>query len=369
MNNVDLAQDIYTHEQVIDILCNNREVRYEYIIRDKFNKTIGSLTNVSGSISFDSTSEVMRTCSLTAKRSELLDINTVDERIIPYFCVLAPNGKWLKYPLGVFIINPQGVLNNKAVYISVEGYDLGKIALDTKLESTQTYTQNTIYTSSIANMVGGLYTLYDVVENATLRNPTTVEYEIGSTQIEVINSMLNAINYYPLYFDNYGKAHAEPYIFPEARKIQIIYADDSKSVLLDGITKHTNLFETPNRFIRYTNDSDHEALKSIVTVTSADIPSSTVNRGRIITDIESVDDIATQSALDNLTKRAAINASQQVETVEFSTLAMPCHDYKNCIQLKCDDIGIEGKYIETAWEMELTPGGNMTHTCQKAVFI
>ena len=260
MNDINYAQDIYTHEQVDKILRSNREVRYEYIIRNQYNKTIGSLTNVSGSISFDSTNEIMRTCSLKAKRSEILDINTVDERIVPYFCVLAPNGRWLKYPLGVFIINPSAQLNNKSVYVSVQGFDLAQIALDIKLENTATYMKGSVYTSSISNRLGAIYTNYDVVPDTSLTNLADVEYEIGSSEIETINAMLNAINYYPLYFDENGMAHAEPYIFPEDRMVQIQYSTDGKSIIYDGVSQSSNIFDIPNRFIRYTDDSDHEPL-------------------------------------------------------------------------------------------------------------
>ena len=369
MNSINLAQDIYTHEQVDKMLRANREVRYEYIIRNQYNETIGSLTDASGSISFDSTTEIMRTCSLRAKRSELLDINRVDERIIPYFCILAPNGRWLKYPLGVFIINPSAQLDNKSVFISVEGYDLAQIALDMKLENTVAYMAGSVYTSSISNRLGTIYTNYDVVANPDLRNPADVEYEIGSSEIETINAMLDAINYYPLYFDENGMAHAEPYIFPEDRTVQMQYSADGKSIIYDGVSQASNIFEIPNKFIRYTDDSDHEPLRSEVIVTDPTIPSSTVNRGRIITDIQSVDDIATQIALDNYTRRAAITASQHTEQLEFETVNMPCHGFKNCLQVRCEDMDIDGKYIEYAWEMDLTVGGKMKHQCYKAVAI
>lgn len=367
MHNMDLTQDIYTHDEVDKMLRNNREVRYEYVIRNQYNKTIGSLTDVSGSISFDSTNEIMRTCTLKAKRSELLDINTVDERIVPYFCILAPNGRWLKYPLGVFMINPSTQLFNKSVYVTVEGYDLARIALDLKLEDTVTYRAGTIYTSSISNRLGAIYTSYDVVAAPSLRNPSDAEFEIGTPEIQTINSMLNAINYYPLYFDENGLAHAEPYIFPETRQVQMQYSADKNSIIFDGVAQSSTLFETPNRFIRYTNDSDHEPLRSEITVTDPSIPSSTVNRGRVITDVKSVDDVATQVALDNLTRRAAVDASQHAETLIFETMNMPNHGFKNCLHIRCEDMNIDGKFIEYAWEMELVAGAKMKHQCHKVV--
>lgn len=367
MNDINLSQDIYSHEQVEAMLRADRTVRFEYIIRDQYNKTIGHLTNATGSIDFDSTNEIMRTCSISARKSELLDINSVDERIVPYFCLLAPNGHWLKYPLGVFVINPSSTLNGKETYITVNGYDLADIAQKMKLENTAFYSAGTIYTSAISNRIGSIYTNYDVVADSTLTKSVDSEYEMGKTEIEVINNMLNAINYYPLYFDENGVGHAEPYIFPEGRKVQMQYSADNKSVIFDGIQQASNIYDVPNRFIRYTDDSDSENLLSVITVTDENIPTSTTRRGRIITDITSVKDVASQVALDNLTRRAAITGTQRQEELTFETLLMPNHGFKNCIQFRCEDAGIEGKYIENSWSMDLSVGGKMTHTCYKAV--
>lgn len=367
MKDIDLSQDIYSNDEVQKFLRSDRTVKYEYLIRNQYNQTIGSLSNATGSISFDSTREIMRTCNITAKKSELLKLSSVDNRIVPYFCILAPNGHWLKYPLGVFIINPNSVLQNKSTFINVEGYDLAQISNDIKLTNNLTIPEGTVYTSAISQRISSIYTYYDVVVNSSLTRPSTAEYEIGKTELSTINDMLNAINYYPLYFDENGKCYAEPYVFPENRKIQMEYSADNKSIMFDGVAQSSNLFGIPNKFIRYTNDPDAPPLRSEYTVTDANIPSSVTRRGRTITDVEEVKDVSTQEALDSLTRRAAITKSQVTESLTFSTVNMPGHGYKNCIHVRCEDADIDNKYIEYAWSMELVVGGKMTHQCYKAV--
>lgn len=312
----------------------------------------------------------MRTCQISAKKSELLDLSSVDNRIVPYFCVLAPNGHWLKYPLGVFIINPASVLQNKAEYITVAGYDLAEIANAMKLTNTVTVPRNSVITSYILQRVTSCgYTNYEIQADEDLKRPSDIEYEIGSTELDTINAMLNSINYFPIYFDENGKAICEPYVFPESRRIQIEYSSDNMSIMHDGVARSTDLFTIPNKFVRYTNDSDSPMLRSEYTVTDENIPSSTTRRGRVITDVQEVSDIATQASLDALTRRAAINMSQATEQLVFTTALMPGHGYKNCIHVRCEDAGIDDKYIETAWDMDLRVGGAMTHTCYKAVNI
>lgn len=367
MSEINLAQDIYTDAQVQKMLRKDRTIKFEYIIRNQYNETIGSLTNASGSISYDSSQGIMRTCRIRAKSSELISLASVDNRIVPYFCILAPNKHWLKYPLGVFIINPSSILQNKTTYIEVEGYDLGEIANDVKLENTLTCHAGAVYTSLITQRVASLYDMYSVEVDETLTRPNDIEYEIGTSELDTINAMLNSINYYPLHFDENGKAIAEPYMFPEHRNVEMTYLADANSIIYDGISQSTDLFSIPNRFIRYTNDADSPMLRAVYTVEDANIPSSTTARGRIITDVQEVKDIATQGSLESFTRRAAVNASQQTEYLQFTTALMPGHGFKNCIHVRCEDAGIDDKYIEYAWDMDLSVGGRMTHQCYKAV--
>ena len=246
---------------------------------------------------------------------------------------------------------------------------MAKICSDISLEDNYTVAAGTVYTSAITQLVASVYDRYTVEADSSLTRASDREYEIGSSTLTVINDMLDAINYFPLYFDAYGNPIAEPYVFPEERTIQMTYRADESSVMFDGVTKTSDLFEVPNKFIRYTNDADSTRLRSVYTVTDASIISSTTNRGRVITNVESVDDVASQQVLDSIVRRAALNASQVTEKIEFDTLGMPGHGYRTCLRVTCDDLDIDDKYIEYAWEMELTPGGKMHHSCTKAVMI
>ena len=73
--------------------------------------------------------------------------------------------------------------------------------------------------------------------------------------------------------------------------------------------------------------------------------------------------------LDAYVLRIANESMQSTERVEFSTLNMPGHGYKECLYLDIPIYEIQGRYIETAWEMDLTPGGRMTHVCERVVVL
>lgn len=362
---MNFAQNGYSEEEVINLLkAANRTVYYEYTLED----VSGEMHDVSitdGKISFDSTTEVMRTFTGTMKKTDFMNIDTVEARLTPWLCLKVSNGDVLKWALGKFIISGNSKCSDFIETIDITGYDFAKVSYDEGMVSRTYFPQGTNYTSAISQLLGEVYTRYNVaLANKTMENG--IEWEVGDKRIDIINTLLSSINYNALWFDEFGVGQCDAYIFPQLRDIDIQYQADEKSIILDGITKVSNKFDVPNKFVRYTEDADSNYYISTYINDDANDPYSTVNRGRVITDIESVDDIASQGDLDAYVRKIAQERRQAVDTVEFKSLCMPCHSYRNCIFLSCDQYNVAGKYIETAWEMELKVGGEMTHTLQKA---
>lgn len=350
------------------LYSSKRNVWYEYTIADIHDRTLGKVSVEGGRVSFDSTQEVMWTMSGLAKKSEFLDINVVDERIIPWMCLRLDNGDVVKWPLGRYLINPAEEDNGNSRMISITGYGMEKIAYDDKIASRFYVAPGNIYTSTVAQLLGSVYSHINLIP--TLKTHTAeLEWGIGTRKIEIVNALLGAISYNPIYFDEYGNAVVDEFIFPQNRSVEITYSADKKSILLDGFTKQSSKFEVANKYVRYVENADETYLISTYINDDRNSPYSTVCRGRTIVDSSSVSDIATQGDLDTCTMKAALLAMQSTETLRFNTLNMPGHGYQNCLFVSCDMYGINDKYIETAWEMELTAGGVMSHVCKRAVAV
>ena len=60
---------------------------------------------------------------------------------------------------------------------------------------------------------------------------------------------------------------------------------------------------------------------------------------------------------------------QTTEQLEFKTLNMPGHGFQECLFINIPVYDICGKYIEIEWEMDLVPGGQMTHVCERVVVV
>ena len=81
--NIDVA--VYTREQLTAALFSSaREVRFEYTISDSHDANLGYIEIQDGKVSYDSTSEVMRTFSGRVKKSDLLNLDTIDYRVTPW---------------------------------------------------------------------------------------------------------------------------------------------------------------------------------------------------------------------------------------------------------------------------------------------
>jgi hypothetical protein len=93
---LDLAYENYTAEQVKNALQSNREIRFEYDLLDKKDHKIGTIGDIDGSYSFDADAEIKGAGRFTLSEKDFTDIDFLNERIKPYFC-LKLNGEWLKW--------------------------------------------------------------------------------------------------------------------------------------------------------------------------------------------------------------------------------------------------------------------------------
>ena len=363
---MNIGTDIYTEEELLKALrANSRDVYYEYTIANTHNVLLGKIPIEDGRISFDSTNEVMRTFTGTTRASNLFDVSNTDFYLTPWMCLKYKNDI-VKWPLGKFLVNPSGSYEDNQTIVHIVGYDLAKIALDDKSDSRVYASTSTIYTSLASQIAGSIYTNVDVTVSAKT-SPNPLEWGIGTEKLKIINDLLKSISYDPFYFDENGVGQMHPYVAPMERYMDIAYQDDQQSIIIDGLSGESNKFEIANKFIRYVENPDAAYLISTYINNDPNSPYSTVARGRTIVDSAPVNDIATQSDLDNYVRKVAMERMQAVETLVFKTMNMPGHGYHDCLAVNVETYGIQGKYLEVGWEMELNDSGMMTHKCEKVV--
>ena len=359
-----LAQSGYTWDEVRDILSKSRTVSYGFDILDKNDRAIGEAHSPDCKIFNNVEANIQRSASLTLIEAD--DIDFASDRIRPYMKVQTERGV-LTYPLGVFLMSsPARKAVGGAINRTVECYDKIQILEDDRFDSRYTVAKNTAYTAAVASIVSSAGIATSDIVSSTLETSIAIEFPIGTSKLKACNDLLEAINYYPLYADSFGYIRSKPYELPTARTIDAFYATNKTSIIQPGAQEELDIFNAPNKIVRYLENVERGYLISSITNDDPNSKLSTINRGRTIVDVAAVSDIADQGSLDAYVAR--IMAEKKVyQKISFETLNMPNHEYSDCLYVDNSELDIAGKYIETAWEMELKTGGIMKHLCRKAV--
>ena len=359
-----LAQNGYTWDEVKQILSHTRTVSYGFDVLDKNDRAIGGAHSHDCQIFNNIDAGIQRSASLTLIEEN--DIDFASDRLRPYMRVITDKGP-LVYPLGVFLMSsPARRSVGGAINRTVECYDKTQILNDDRFDTRYTVPKNTAYTAAVLSIISSAGIVTSDIVASALETETAIEFPIGTSKLTACNQLLAAINYYPLYADSFGYIRSKPYELPEAKAIDAFYATDKTSIIQPGAQEELDIFNAPNKIIRYLENAERQLLTASITNDDPNSKLSTVNRGRTIVDVASVSDIANQTSLDAYVAR--IMAETKVyQKITFETLNMPNLEYSDCLYINNSELSIAGKYIETAWQMDLKIGGKMKHLCRKAV--
>ena len=359
-----LAQNGYTWDEVLALLKTSRTVTYGFDILDKNDVAIGEVHSPDCKIFNNIDATIQRSCSLTIIEDKEIDF--ASERLRPYMKLKTETGM-LVYPLGVFLMSsPQRQAQGGAVKRTVECYDKMQILNDDRFDTRYTVPAGKSYTAAVANIVLSAGINMVNIAPSQLETVTALEFPIGTSKLAACNELLAAINYYPLYADSYGVVRSKAYELPDGRSIDAFYATDKASIIQPGAQEELDIFGAPNKIVRYLENAERQFMISSVTNDDPNSKLSTVSRGRVITDIASVSDIANQGTLDAYVARVMAE-SKVYQKIVFETLNMPNHEYNDCLYIEDKELDIAGKYTEISWEMDLWTGGRMKHQCRKAV--
>lgn len=348
------------------IKSGSRQVSFRYaIIRDGA-AVAGGIPVISASISHDSTAEIKRTARFEIGNDNR--INWLTDCIKPYMRIVSDRND-AEYPLGEYLpISPTRNLDDTVTY-TVEAYDQSIILREDCLISRLYIASGTEYLSAVQTLLEGAGISRMTISPSSLTLPTDREFEIGTSKLEIINTLLAEINYNSVSVNADGVFVITPFVEPSVASITKQYYDGKLSVIGRPSTTDLDLYSVPNIFLAVCDNPDMTtSYRSVYTNDNPASPLSTVQRGRnIVSEIYRPDAITSQAALDDYIRRKAFEASQTYETVQFYTALMPEHEDREILDLRHPDFA--GVYIEESWEMQLQAGGQMTHTARRIMSI
>ena len=369
-----LAQGGWTASQVLTELRGRRGARrwsFRYELLDSTNQLIGDLDNVveSCTVRQNWLADIKRTAQFAIRDTGEIDF--LSDRIKPYVRLgMPPYGDtdWVEWPQGVFLLSTptRKATDAGALIRDVEAYDQCQVYVDDKVSDRYTVDVGAVYTDAILTLLGSI----DLAVTPSVSVlPAAKEWDPGTPKLTIINSLLNALNYQSLSFDEDGRAVICPYTSPADRVPEYTYADDEDSLIVPGVEQTYDLFSVPNKWILVVSDPDQTAIVGEHTNSDPSSPTSTVRRGRTIVDFRTGQDAADQATLTAQAERLAFEASQVFENISFDTGMMPIHSGNDVYTLEYDPLQINAKYSEHSWEMPLRAGSRMRHVARRVVTV
>jgi len=365
-----LQSGVYTASQVDSALHSaSREVHFQYTLLDKFNNFKKVLSNVtSGNVANNCLADIKRTA--TFSMLEDASINFLSDRIQPFLLIKMPDGNYVPFPLGVFLLSSPKRKTDTSLNVirEVTAYDQLQVLMDDRVTDRYTIAAGTNYITAARTLLTGAGILSVNLTTTASVLPTALDWPPGTPKLTIINILLGAINYWTLYFDAYGVAVATPYVLPSARASDYSYKNDSLSVTFPEMEQDLDLFSIPNKWLLTVTEPDQSVLVSTYTNINPASHTSTVNRGRTIVSF-TTDTGADQPTLDAKVQRLAFGDSQVYETVDLETAIMPMHSENDMLTLVFSPLSISANYNELSWGFDLVAGSKMKHHIQKVVSI
>ncbi|SET69318.1 hypothetical protein SAMN05216389_12116 [Oceanobacillus limi] len=358
-----------TVKNALHAVYQPRNIRFKYNLLDKDNNYIRTLSNVlSGEVSCNSNANIKRTAVFRLEDDN--SINYLSDRIQPFFEIKMFDGKYISFPLGIFLLSsPTRIEKDNLIIRDIEAYDGLIILKEDKFSERYVIEKGTNYIDAVKNILTSAGITKWNIDYTDKKIDKRIEFEPGKEKLFAINQLLRQINYNGIKVDVNGYYTSSYYRSPSQRSAEYTYIDDKISVTLPGMEEELDLVAVPNQFVVVRTNGEQEPLRSSYTNDSIDSPTSTVNRGRVITDHREINDIADQEALNGYVRRIANESSQIYGKIKFETALMPMHDIDDVINIEYSKLGVKAKYAETSWKLPLKTGGRMVHQLRRVIDI
>ena len=271
--------------------------------------------------------------------------------------------------LGVYLPAAVRELENATTrFMHIEAYDRCWRVKDNYTESLTHIEAGTNYILAIEQLLTacGISLIAATQTPATLAE-TREDWSAGTSYLTIVNQLLGEINYKPLWFDQDGAAILEPVKLPQAGNIDHFLDDTSiESLMFPQLDMETDIYSAPNVFICICSNADKGGpMMAIGENTNPQSPLSIARRGRRITQVVNVNNIASQQELQAYANRLVTNSMFRGEIIEVETCLLPGFGVGDIVAFRYGDVMTLCE--ERSWSMSLSVGGRMHHRLERIV--
>lgn len=287
-------------------------------------------------------------------------VDFLTDRLRP---VVVLNGR--EYPCGIYCITTETETTEDGCELKgLQGYSVLYLAKRTKIEERITIKAGENYITRIVSLLAscGIEDIDAEATDYTIAADRS-DWEIGTSVLTIVNTLLKEINFRPAWVDLGGRVRLRAYRTPTAADVVRVYADDEYSVLEAGYTRTEDRFGHANVFRVECDSPDLDKPMAAISVNdSAASPYAVSKIGRIL-HVERVDGTPSQDALQEHANRLRNESLYTTEDAEIAVAPIPeCNAY--------DVISIlhgrlSGFYTVMSWRLPLSAGASMTQEIRR----
>jgi len=319
-------------------------------------------------ISIDFDRDIIGGANFSIKHLE--DINYLTDLIKPYYTFGGYD-----IPLGHYmLLSPTKETDGNIVTREIEGFDLLKALDQDKTIVSQSFAAGTNVIAAIKDILDNLGTWV----NYSL-NPSSevlgedVSYELGKSSLFIINSLLNMINYYPLFCTGNGVYKAIPW--SDVPNISYEFIDNEISLYEADIKCEIDYSEIYNRVVIINNQLEENTAPLYKVWTFEDEglsshPFSHTNISRYVTKIFESEAVS-QSYVDLRARRELRKMLEIEEGIVYkhafvtSRLTDGLPWYGDSYRFKNEELGIDYIYKINKQSYDLKPGVTVNSTIKR----
>ena len=331
--------------------------RYE-VLRDGAVYAEIHAVDQSGEVQFIDSSELKM--SVRGRFFGFSGIDFLTDRLRP---VVTVNGT--DYPCGVYVITTETEMQSDGLVTrEIEGYSLLYLAQRKKIESRLHLSAGSNYITEILALLSGCgISSFQTVPTDLTLSADREDWEIGTPVLQIVNELLEEINYRQAWVDLAGNVCLTPWEAPSLENIDHTYSEGEYSMIETGYTRSTDRYGKANVFRVVCDSPDLDEPMVAVSENNAEGSPFAISRlGRILY-TENVDGTPSQEALQARADRLRDESMQITEEAEYYTAPIPEHDAYDIVGLANGDL--TGIYTETEWRLPMSPGESMYHKARR----
>lgn len=354
---------------MVDYTTHRFNEDWTWELLDLDDRFIGTLDGVTGgTIRRNITAQIQTGGTMTWSGAKASQPDWLHVRVRPVYSCDVFGGGSIRLEQGTFVpAAPSTKWTGAHGTLSVELFDKTQIVDEAKTTVTYARAAGTVVTTAVRDILTLLGQTRVVVHESTAILSKPMAWKPGTKWLTIINDMLAAVNYMPLWTGISGEFRVQPHVPTANRGITYPFSDGPKAIYAPEFDFENDYFGLPNRVTLVSQGTgDDEGLTAVAVLPASD-PLSYESRGRWIDITETGIEADSQTTLNALAIRRLDELTRRVHEVNFNHAIIPL-ELNDVVTFKRGPAGVDMRGLVQSMSVNCQPGKLVSTIVQQVMY-